>query len=186
MAQFSWRQLSLINGQTGLVELQDDQVQRGRINGSHVALFPHCQLGVAHVEDLRFAQESAADGLGIGLPLVWAFTVLHLSIVEVGVMPMAEAIATVQFKVFLAILHHFGDIDVVILAGVVEASDRRSGDGGPAAAPLDTVMDTAVVFVRTLMDVVDRVVDNFLRYGDARVASGGLALYLGNRGGSLV
>src|SRR5690349_314208 len=91
--------LTLVNRQAGVVELEDDQVQRGRVNGADVTLSP---LYAGPVPEFHFrclAEQFCLDFVAISLPDLASLAVLNLGIVKMGIMPMAVAALRVGAEV---------------------------------------------------------------------------------------
>src|SRR5690554_2796676 len=77
-------ELALVNGQVSVSELEDCGIDGGRINGADVPFFPGSR-GRLLLENFL------ADHVEVLFPFLAIFaTVHHLSIVQVGVVPMAE------------------------------------------------------------------------------------------------
>src|SRR3954468_636016 len=96
----------LIDGQAGVVQLQDDEVEFGRIDRADVTLRPFDTGFIAQFYLGGFAEKLSLNFVAVSLPLFPAFAILHLRVVEVGVMPMPVTVAVIRREVLLAVLHH--------------------------------------------------------------------------------
>src|SRR6186713_968113 len=90
-SSFVLRHLSLVNRQAGVVELEDDQVEGGRVDGADVSLRPLGAGLVPYFYFLSFVEQFAAHFVAVTFPALAAFSVLDLRIVEVGIVPVAIA-----------------------------------------------------------------------------------------------
>ena len=93
-----------------------------------------------------FGEDHSVKRIPIILPLFAAFTVEHLGVVVMGIMPVSEAPSGDFVKMLLAERELLRNVLVVVLAGVEQAGDGRRGDRRPASAfVLRAVEDSAVL-----------------------------------------
>ena len=89
-------------------------IRGGRVNGADITLRPGEAIPVL----LGLGHEPILDLLPVDRPLLSPLAIHHLAIVEVGVVPVAEAVVGDVAEVLFRIVEHPGHVRVIVFAGV--------------------------------------------------------------------
>src|SRR5690606_10938949 len=151
----------LVNRQVCVFQLQNREVDAGGVDRADVTLLPaSIRTGFIH--------QAVEDFVAVLFPRRAAFAVHHLSVVVVGIVPVAETLVGNVAQILAGVLHQLGNVLVVVLAGIEQAGNGGCRNGGARPAPFGAVLNAAVG-QRAVLDVVDRLIDDLPGHRDAGV-----------------